>query len=45
MPEWKIHSKWAKKLGIPKEISNFVNCLIDSPEETREFMDFEGKRG
>jgi len=40
MPEWKIHNKWAEKLGIPKEISNFVNRLIDFPEESQEFMEF-----
>ncbi len=40
MPKWKIHNKWAEKLGIPKEISNFVNLLIDFPEENQEFMEF-----
>ena len=40
MPEWKIHNKWAEKLGIPKEISNFVNRLIDFPKESQEFMEF-----
>lgn len=40
MPSWEIHNKWAGKIGIPKEISNFVNRLIDFPEEIRDFMEF-----
>jgi len=40
MPEWKIHNKCAEKLGISKEISNFVNRLIDFSEECQEFMEF-----
>jgi hypothetical protein len=40
MPEWKIHNKWVEKLGIPKETSNFVNRLIDFPDEIQEFLEF-----
>ena len=40
MPEWAIHIKWAQRLGIPDEISSFVNFLSDFPEKTREFMVF-----
>ncbi|PUA34286.1 MAG: hypothetical protein B9J98_00080 [Candidatus Terraquivivens tikiterensis] len=40
MPEWEIHNKWARRLGIPEKISNFVNSLVDFPEENQEFMEF-----
>jgi len=40
MPEWSIHNKWAGKMGISKETSNFVNGLIDFPERCSEFIDF-----
>jgi hypothetical protein len=40
MPKWVIHGKWAEKIGISREISNFVNHLGDFPEETQEFMEF-----
>ena len=40
MPKWEIHDKWAEKIGISREISNFVNHLNDFPEEGQEFMDF-----
>lgn len=40
LPKWEIHNKWAEKLGVPVEISDFVNRLIDSPEEVQEFMEF-----
>lgn len=32
MPEWKIHRKWARRLGIPDEISRDVDELIDFPK-------------
>jgi hypothetical protein len=40
MPKWEIHNKWAEKMGITKEISNFVNHLSDFPERSKEFMEF-----
>jgi len=40
MPAWKIHNKWAEKLGISKEVSNYVNTLVDFPEKHKEFMKF-----
>ena len=45
MPKWEIHDKWAEKIGIPREISNFVNHLSDFPEECHEFMDFCEREG
>ncbi|MEA3485901.1 MAG: hypothetical protein U9R03_04250 [Candidatus Aerophobetes bacterium] len=40
MPEWKIHDKWAEEIGVSKEVSNFVNLLIDFPQECPEFLNF-----
>lgn len=40
MPEWKIHNKWAEQMGIPAEVSNYVNLLIDFPEKCPEYLDF-----
>ncbi|MCW3131074.1 MAG: hypothetical protein N2V75_13400 [Methanophagales archaeon] len=40
MPKWEIHNKWAEKMGITNEISNFVNHLSDFPEGCKEFMEF-----
>jgi len=40
MPEWNIHNKWAEKLEISKETSDFVNGLIDFPQRCSEFIDF-----
>ena len=45
MPEWAIHIKWAQRLGIPDEISSFVNFLSDFPEKTQEFMEFCEREG
>jgi hypothetical protein len=45
MPKWEIHDKWAVKLGISREISNFVNHLSNFPEETQEFMEFCEREG
>ncbi|RLE09549.1 hypothetical protein DRJ00_03890 [Candidatus Aerophobetes bacterium] len=44
MPEWNIHNKWAEKLGISIQVSNYVNCLIDSPEKCPGFLDFAADR-
>lgn len=40
MPEWRIHDKWAERMGIPREISSFINNLIDFPKECPEYLDF-----
>ena len=40
MPTWKIHNKWAERMGIPSEITNYVNSLIDFPKECSEYLDF-----
>lgn len=40
MPKWEVHNKWAKKLGVPGKVSNFVNLIVDFPEKSREFMEF-----
>jgi len=33
MPSWEIHRKWANELGIPKNVTDEVNRLIDFPEK------------
>ena len=33
MPSWRIHRKWTRKLGIPDEVANEINKLIDFPEK------------
>lgn len=33
MPNWEVHVKWAKELGIDEKIASFINKLIDTPEE------------
>jgi len=43
MPEWSIHNKWAEKMRISREVSNFVNKLIDFPEECQEFSEDQRK--
>jgi len=40
MPKWEIHDKWAERMGIPKEVSAFVNLLIDFPQKCQAFLDF-----
>lgn len=45
MPTWEIHNKWAEKLGVPTEISNFVNQLSDFPEQSQEFREFCERSG
>lgn len=40
MPEWEIHNKWAKRVGIAAGVSDFVNLLIDFPQKCQEFLDF-----
>ncbi len=45
MPKWEIHDKWAERMGLPSEISNFVNHLSDFPEKCQEFMEFCEREG
>jgi hypothetical protein len=40
MPTWDVHTKWAEKLGLPEEITKFVNHLSDFPDKNPEFMEF-----
>ncbi len=39
MPEWRVHDKWAERLGISKEVSREVNAEIDSIDDPR-FHDY-----
>lgn len=41
MPTWKIHNKWAQKLGISEEILDYINNLIDFPEKCQEFSEYQ----
>jgi hypothetical protein len=43
MPKWNIHNKWAKKMRISGEVSNFVDKLIDFPGECQEFSEYQRK--
>jgi len=45
MPKWEIHDKWAEKMRISRQISNFVNHLSDFPEKSQEFMEFCEREG
>jgi hypothetical protein len=45
MPKWEVHDKWADKMGLSKEITNFVNHLSDFPDKTQEFMEFCEREG
>ena len=40
MPKWEIHNKWAEQMGISKEVSDFINLVIDFPQKCQEFLDF-----
>ena len=33
MPDWTTHIKWAAKLGIERQIADYVNKVIDIPDE------------
>jgi len=33
MPSWKIHNKWARKMGLDETIMRWVNKLIDFPRD------------
>lgn len=45
MPAWIVHNKWAEQLGLPKEITTFVNHLSDFPDKSQEFMAFCEREG
>src|SRR5208283_3022812 len=32
MPNWKFHNEWAAKLGIPRDVANWVNKREDLPK-------------
>ena len=40
MPSWRVHERWAQRLGIPFNVANFVNRLIDKPSDVQEYIDF-----
>ena len=47
MPSWDVHEKWAARLGLPEDVTRFVNYLSDFPDscaEFREFCEREGER-
>ena len=44
MPSWKIHEKWALRLGIPIEVARYVNKFIDKPESFSDFHAFCSKK-
>ena len=44
MPSWRVHEKWALKMGIPAEVATYVNRFIDKPESFPEFKDFCSKK-
>ncbi|MFQ5621637.1 MAG: hypothetical protein ACE5FT_07420 [Candidatus Nanoarchaeia archaeon] len=44
MPSWKIHEKWALRLGIPIGVARYVNKFIDKPESFPDFLAFCSKR-
>ncbi len=33
MPDWETHIKWAVCLGVRREVADFINRLIDTPED------------
>jgi hypothetical protein len=33
MPSWKMHNKWARKMGLNETVLNEVNKLIDFPRD------------
>lgn len=43
--KWKLHNKWAGKLGIDEEISQGVNSLIDDIGEEELAAEFKQRKG
>jgi len=33
LPDWNTHVKWAVRFGVRREVAEFINRLIDAPEE------------
>jgi len=44
MPKWNVHDKWAQKVGISKEISNYINRSIDNIDMPEDFKEYIEKR-
>jgi len=44
MTEWQLHNKWAIKLGITRDVSEYVNRLIDFPHEVEDYVSFVKSR-
>lgn len=40
MPTWEVHDKWAERMGLSRELVEFVNHLSDFPDQSQEFMEF-----
>jgi len=45
MPSWELHDRWAKRVGLSAETSEFVNTMIDFPQKCSEFIDFCDRHG
>jgi hypothetical protein len=45
MPTWDVHTKWAEQLGLPEEITTFINHLSDFPDKSQEFVEFCEREG
>jgi hypothetical protein len=44
VPSWKIHEKWALRLGIPIKVVKYVNKFIDNPQSFPDFLIFCSKK-
>jgi len=40
MVKWIIHDKWALKLGIPRDVTEYVNRLIDRPRDVADYREY-----
>ncbi len=40
MPEWRVHDKWALRMGVPLNVSRYVNKFIDDPKRCKEYIEF-----
>lgn len=46
MPGWKIHIKWTRKMGIPDDIAEYTNRVIDAwklEDYPEDFLRYVGK--
>lgn len=41
IPSWNIHNKWAKKMRISQDVSNYVSTLVDFPQKCQEFSEHQ----